>query len=358
MRTIFLSFTIAESSVSDYFSELSNRLAAEFQVIIITDGKKVRPEGISSKIKIFKWPSKRPTNWSDLRFLIQMVKRYRPEIMLSVFGSVNMFLIVGFLLGVKTRIAWSRTISAQFASKKSLQMRKKYVYKLATHIFANSKATKLDLVQNFGVPEIKIEVVYNAVKQPLDRTNNIIKNKIVYVGRMHPSKGVLTLLQAMPLVISKFPDVNLVLVGGELEGKEIKDLKAKAEVLEIGKSISFLGNRPKICVLEEFSEAYCTVVPSLVEAFGFVVIESFSVKTPVVGSNTSGIAEIVRDGKDGFLFEPGNSEDLAFNLIKLLGNPELRKNFSEGCYQRFLEEFEIKKSTQKLVLKISDLASV
>jgi len=107
--------------------------------------------------------------------------------------------------------------------------------------------------------------------------------------------------------------------------------------------------------LEEFSGAYLAVVPSLVEAFGFVVIESFSVKTPVIGSRTSGIAEIVRDGRDGLLFEPGNSLDLAAKVVKVFKDPALRKNFSENCYQRFLNKFEVNKATGKLASHISEL---
>ncbi len=357
MKTIFLSFTIADSSVSDYFVELSNKLAEEFKVIIITDSSAEQQTNLSSEIEILKWPSRRPTGWKDFEFLIQKVRSYRPEIMISVFGSVNLFLIVGFLLRVKNRIAWSRTISTQFSSKKSLQLRKKFIYKLATKIFANSEATKTDLVYNFGVWENKVEVVYNAVKEPVIGTTEVKRLKIVYVGRMHPSKGVSTLIEAMPLVISKFPEANLVLIGGDLTGKEIKDLQRSAMKLGINDNISFLGNQSKGKVLKEFSTAYLTVVPSLVEAFGFVVIESFSVKTPVVGSNTSGIAEIIRDGKDGFLFEPGNPEDLASKVIELFGDSELRQYFTENCHQRFSEGFEVQKNTRKLALKISNLTN-
>ena len=355
MKTIFLSFSISDSSVSDYFIELSNKLSEEFRVIIITDSIKNKHLPLSPQIETFKWPSRRPTKWKDFRFLFQKVRKYRPELMLSVFGAVNLFLMIGFLLQVRNRIAWCRTISKQFPQKKSLHLRKKYVYKLATEIFANSKATKLDLVENFGVQKSKVEVIYNAVKEPMIGTIKVDSQKILYVGRMHASKGVRTLLEAMPLVIMEFPQIKLELVGEDRQGKEIACLRERVEELGIGENIFFLGNQPKEKVLEEFSGAYFTVVPSLVEAFGFVVIESFSVKTPVIGSNTSGIAEIIRDGKDGFLFDPGNSEDLASKMIKLLRNHDLRYDFSQSCYQRFKEKFEVMQSTEKLASKIFDL---
>ena len=357
MKTIFLSFSIADSSVSDYFIELSNRLSKEFEVIIITDHQDKDVLHISPEIKIFKWPSRRPTKWKDFIFLKEKVRQFKPEMMISIFGAVNLFLLTGFLLRIKHRIAWIRTISSQFPGSKSLHLRKKYVYKLATKIFANSKATKLDLVEKFGVQDTKVEVIYNAVKKPVVGTTKVNRQKIIYVGRMHASKGVRTLIEAMHLVLIEFPDIKLSIIGGDLEGKEIENLRNRAEELEISESIFFTGNHSKQRVLEEFSEAYLTVVPSIVEAFGFVVIESFSVKTPVIGSKTSGIAEIIRDGKDGFLFEPENSQDLASKIIKMLKDARLRDVMSESCHKHFLEEFEVEKSTRKLAAKISDLVN-
>lgn len=355
MKTIFLSFSIANTSVSDYFIELSNKLSEEFRVVIITDSIKDHQVAISSEIDIFKWPSRRPTKWKDFKFLIQKVKEYRPEMMISMFGSINIFLVVGYLFGVKHRISWARTISTQFQTKKNLLIRKKIMYKLATKIIANSNATKRDLMENFGVREGKIEVCYNAVKEYPLENHQVQKNKMLFVGNMWPSKGVDTLLHSMPVILVQFPEIKLTLVGGSLNGSRIKNLQKKAASLNISDNIVFIGSQPKERVLKEFSSAYVTVVPSVVEAFGFVVIESFSVKTPVIGSKTSGIAEIIRDGKDGFLFEPKNAADLSSKILTLLRDEGLRKEFSENCYARFSGEFEVGSATTIVSRKLKEL---
>ncbi|GHA50337.1 hypothetical protein GCM10007103_33850 [Salinimicrobium marinum] len=355
MKTIFLSFSIANTSVSDYFIELSNKLSEEFRVIIITDSVKDHQIPISFKIEIFKWPSRRPTKWKDFKFLIQKVKEYRPDMMISMFGSINIFLVVGYLFGVKYRIPWARTISTQFQTKKNLLIRKKILYKLATKVIANSNATKRDLRENFGVRDSKIEVCYNAVKEYPLENHQVQRNKILYVGNMWPSKGVDTLLEAMPAVLKKFPEIKLTLIGGSLKGSRIKQLQKKAVEFNISKNVVFAGSQSKERVLKEFSSAYLAVVPSVVEAFGFVLIESFSVKTPVIGSNTSGIAEIIRDGKDGFLFEPKNEVDLSEKILKLLKDEGLRQEFSKNCYARFKEEFEVESATTIVFEKLKQL---
>ena len=330
-------------------------MSEEFRVIIFTDCVDAHQVEISSEVKIFKWPSRRPTKWKDFNFLIQKVKEYRPEVMISMFGSINIFLVVGYLFGVKHRIPWARTISTQFQTKKNLLIRKKIMYKLATKIIANSNATKRDLMENFGVREGKIEVCYNAVKDYLIENTQVQRNKILFVGNMWPSKGVDTLLDSMPAILEQFPEIKLTLIGGSLKRSRIKQLQKRAASLNISHNIVFIGSQPKERVLKEFSSAYLTVVPSVVEAFGFVVIESFSVKTPVIGSNTSGIAEIIRDGKDGFLFEPKNAADLSSKILILLRDEGLRKEFSKNCYARFSGEFEVGGATTIVSRKLKEL---
>lgn len=340
MKTIFLSFTLKNSSVAEFFIELSNQLALNNRVIIITYAVEKNNFYISPEIEVIKWPSKRPTKFKDFLFLSKLVKKHEPEAMIANFGAVNMFLMVGYLLGVKQRIAWYHTLSAQLEKRKILQFRKTIFYKMATNIVANSKAAKDDLIKNFEVEKSKVKVIYNAVKEPV-LLNNVIPYKLVYAGRMHFTKGVETLINAMPFVISKFPLVNLTLLGDDLKGEHIKKHIERLEVLEVQNNVNFIGNQSKNKVLEQFSSAYLTIVPSVVEAFGYVVIESFSVKTPVIGSNTSGIAEIIRDDCDGLLFEVNNHRDLADKINLLLGNPELREQFSNNCFERFLENFEV-----------------
>src|SRR5690606_31878150 len=119
--------------------------------------------------------------------------------------------------------------------------------------------------------------------------------------------------------------------------------------LQVSKNVEFIGNQGKKRIMKEFSSSNVTVVPSIEEAFGYVVIESFSARTPVIGSNTTGIAEIIRNNMDGFLFEVGNSSDLAEKIIALRKDQVLRKNFSDNCYFRFKEKFEIKSSTRAFI---------
>ena len=82
------------------------------------------------------------------------------------------------------------------------------------------------------------------------------------------------------------------------------------------------------------------VVPSITEAFGFVTIEAMSVKTAVIGSDTSGIAEIIRNEQDGLLFEPRNDTDLFQQMKRLLLDENFTIELAENGYQRFMSTYE------------------
>jgi len=354
MKTIFLTFTISNSSLTEFFLVLCNKLTTKHKVVIITDKLEPHDFYVSPDIAIYTWPSSRPTTFNDFWFLYKKVLQYKPETMISMFGAVNMFLLVGFLLRVKNRIAWSHSLFAKTNESKNLDLRKKYIFKLATMSITNSNSTKQDLMKNFAVPEHKISVVYNAVRAG-EINPDYDPNKILYVGSLHYAKGVDTLIAAMPQVIKQFPEVQLTLVGGYLHGNAIKNYREQIKNLNIENNVECVGRLSKQMVVKAFSEAYLSVVPSFLEAFGFVVIESFSVGTPVVGSDTSGIAEIIRDGKDGLLFEPGNVNELAEKIIMVLGNKNLRAEFSRNCQERFHEQFEIDTATNRLCTKINSL---
>jgi glycosyltransferase involved in cell wall biosynthesis len=74
-----------------------------------------------------------------------------------------------------------------------------------------------------------------------------------------------------------------------------------------------------------------------------------------VGSRTTGIAEIVRDGRDGLLFEPGNAAQLAGCILTMLNGEALRRRMGEAAKARFLEAFELEKVTTGVAAFLSGL---
>ncbi len=345
-KTIFLSFSLGEGSVSDYFVALANVFSKEYKVVIFSDKPKPEHLILSEDIEIKHWISKRPTTFKDAKFLYQNIKKYKPTMSISIFGSVNIFLIVGFLAGIKNRIAWIRTLTTQFPQKKSLLFRKTLVYKLATNIIANSNATKQDAILNYGIPEDKIRVLPNSVKDNYEFVPLLEQNPktITYVGRLHPSKGVETLIKSFASVSKNYPDFILEIIGN---GQEEVKLKALATSLHISDRVNFIGGLPKQKVLEKFKNTYIAVIPSISEAFGFTVIEAMSMKTLVIGANNTGIKETILHDETGFLFATGDDNDLTEKIITAIENPDKRNQLATAGYARFQKNYESDMATQR-----------
>lgn len=346
-KTIFISFSLGNTSISDYYISLAEKFKKDYQIVVFSDVELNETVSIPDDIIIKYWPSKRPTKLADGLFLYENIKKYRPIMTISVFGSVNIFLLVGFLCRVKVRVAWISTISTHFKQKKSLLYRKSFIYRLATNVIANSLATKEDAMKNYHVSASKIKVLPNSVKNLYSEISQVQDDNcktIVYVGRLYSQKGVDVLIKAFSQVCSQFQDFKLIILGG---GEEEKKLKELVNDLKIDQYVVFKGNKPKAEVLSTFKKSYLAVIPSLSEGFGFTVIEAMSMKTMVIGSNNTGIKEIIQDNKTGFLFETSNENDLAEKIIKVIKQPALRDELALNGFEHFQKNYETNIATER-----------
>jgi glycosyltransferase involved in cell wall biosynthesis len=136
----------------------------------------------------------------------------------------------------------------------------------------------------------------------------------LFVGRLTPEKGVATLLEAWRRLDGRFP---LKIVG---DGPLIEEVSQAAAALP---GIEFLGRRPLAEFYDLAGRASFFVFPSTwYEGFPRVIMECFARGAPIVASAIGPIAELVTDGVTGVHFRPGDSEDLAAKVARLLAQPD------------------------------------
>jgi glycosyltransferase involved in cell wall biosynthesis len=203
----------------------------------------------------------------------------------------------------------------------------------ATRMIAISEQTKRDWVAR-GYAADAIEVVYNGIdpeqfapqddRGALRRALGLPLDGLIvgYAGRLHPVKGVETLLESFSL-ISRERNSHLVIAGrpAEMHGaggvpsdylRELQDLAAR---LEIGPAVTWIDHQRDMPAL--LGACDVMVLPSLwSEPFGRVVIESMACRTPIVASRVGGISEILTGEFAGWLFEAGRPDDLAARLLE------------------------------------------
>ena len=175
-------------------------------------------------------------------------------------------------------------------------------------------------VVDFGIAEKKVEVVYN-FSDNLNNSPDIQEESgyILYFGRLSKEKGIDVLLKALTLTKSK---INAIIIGS---GPEEEDLKKMAENLDLKDRVKFLGYKSGEELKDYVNKAKMIAMPSIwAENMPFSLIEALQAGKIVIASNTGGMPELVKDGETGFLFENGNSQDLA-NKIDEIDNYDLEK---------------------------------
>lgn len=185
---------------------------------------------------------------------------------------------------------------------------------------------------------------------------------ILFVGRLEPRKGVDVLFEAFERLFMRCPAARLTVVGQEMQHTELGMTYREAfeyrarEVPALADAVSFLGvvEDDRLAGLYSASQVVCT--PSRFESFGLVNVEAMSFGKPAVTTSAGGPAEIVRDGIDGLLVEPGDPVALAVALEKMLSDTELRRRMGEAARRRFEERYELSVVVGRLAAVYEDVA--
>jgi glycosyltransferase involved in cell wall biosynthesis len=129
----------------------------------------------------------------------------------------------------------------------------------------------------------------------------------------------------------------------------------KVEQLGLGSKITFLGGTENKKALDFISQSTMFVLPSVIAPNGdrdgipTALIESMYLKIPVIGSRISGIPELIDDGINGFLAEPGDVNQIAEKMNKLISDKLLRDRMGKEAREKIKKEFNIENSTNKLI---------
>ncbi len=165
------------------------------------------------------------------------------------------------------------------------------------------------------------------------------------VGRLEAEKGHRCFLEAALLLPPPFDNCRFWIVGdGSLAG----ELREYASELGIAGRVAFLGLRNDIPDL--LARMDLVVVPSFSEACPLSLLEAMSMGKPCVASNLDSIREIVADGRDGLLVEPGDPKDLAAKIAYLLGHPADAQKLGEAAALTAAGKFDARLMTEKLTL--------
>lgn len=156
---------------------------------------------------------------------------------------------------------------------------------------------------------------------------------ILGVGRLIRWKGFEYLIKALPLVLRKFPDSKVIIIGS---GPEEETLKMLVKKLKIEKKVFFIGHVSTSELSSAYASADVFVSPSITystgerEGLGNVILEALASGVPVIASRSGGIVDLIDGRSTGLLFEEKNIKNIAKKISFLLSNKMERDNFSKN----------------------------
>jgi phosphatidylinositol alpha-1,6-mannosyltransferase len=229
------------------------------------------------------------------------------------------------------------------------QMRRQAL-RSASLVLSPSQATADFVTSLQGVPRKNIRVLPWGLDPDFDlKPSNLSAAKlpenfpegrvILTVGRWLATeryKGMDTLIQALPRLLLRWPQLQLALVGS---GDDREWLEQIAKKSGVGSHVHFLTDLSQNELSACYAAAEIFALPSSGEGFGFVYLEAMARAKPVIGGAHGGAPEVIQDGVTGYLVQHGDPIQLATSLDALLADPERAREMGKRGRERLEKEF-------------------
>ena len=216
-------------------------------------------------------------------------------------------------------------------------------------IITVSTQTKNALIQKYGVKPERVNVVYNGVApnyiDSIDVTQKY-RNSIIFVGRLAPHKHVDELIKVIELLKKDFKDIHLKIIGNGIEKDNLTKI---VNDLNLNDHIDFLSDLEYGKVIKEMKRSSILVLPSTREGFGMVLAEANACSVPVIAYKSGGVVEVIENGKNGFLVEPHDINELSDKIRFLLLNEDIRKDMGNYGRKKVQKSFDWKKIVDEII---------
>lgn len=296
---------------------------------------------------------------------IKTIKEYDPDIILTFAGTNEVTAIAKKLLFIKIPLLMSehsvmtRVINDKYNGidrviKKFLT---KALYSQANKIIVPAMIAKTDLVKNIGIDDNAITIIPNPVDTDkidsckVSYTKDAAIKRVGFVGNLSPEKNVECLLSAFHLLLKTSREsVELQIVGDGVERNQLTEL---TRTLQIESLVHFEGfQKNPIKYIQAFD---VLVLPSKSEVLPCVIFEAMYCGIPVVTSNWEGCKDVFKNGEDCLVVELDNSQELAYAILKVLSQKDLREKLLFNGKKKAMEMYApvIVEKYEKLIASLA-----
>lgn len=176
------------------------------------------------------------------------------------------------------------------------------------------------------------------------------KKILLDVGRIDPVKNQIWLLRQIPMLLTRFPNLVVMFIGGISDKNYFQDFEREKHKLGISQSVMVIPglapDNPLLAGLYQMANAL--ILPSLAESFGTVILEAWAAKTIVLSSQTPGPSQLIDHGKTGWLFDLNNPASFHHLLEKCLTEQQLREKMCSQAEEVLNKHYHVRIHAERL----------
>jgi glycosyltransferase involved in cell wall biosynthesis len=208
----------------------------------------------------------------------------------------------------------------------------------------------------YGCPPNKITIIPNGVDTSEYSPIGIEENDhmLLWCGRFIQQKGLDTLITAMKIVNEKDPKVKLIMTG---DGPLLPKIYRQVQKSGLSNNVALLGRVPRKDIAVLMNRASVFVLPSLYEGMPYVLLEAMACGKPVIGTNISGINDIICNRYNGLIVPPKDSHRLSMAILELINEKQYRRKLGQNARNLMVEKYSWNAVTNLIEQAYYDISS-
>lgn len=262
--------------------------------------------------------------------------------------------------GMLLNIPFSVTTHAQDIFVSENDERLSELLKNAQIVFTISHFNRVFLTRRFGdFPDNKLRVTHLGLEPkflPLrEKSSSEIPIVMCVASGLVPKKGVEVLLQACGVLHERNISFKCVIAGTDQSGDRLEYFRKEVSEYKLDGIVELRGLMPSNKVLEAVSTSTLFVLPSVeapngdMDGIPVALMEAMGIGVPTISTKLTGIPELIEDGVNGILTTPGDHEELADAIEKLLADPDLAEALGLRGRKKVLKDFTVDRYTDDLI---------
>jgi glycosyltransferase involved in cell wall biosynthesis len=303
--------------------------------------------------------------WSQLALLVKVLRqtvRGRAQIVhIHTCALFSFWRDVGHALAVRMlgrKVIWhihDGTFAAFLGEGPALKRRLiRWALRMGSAVIVLSEISRRSLAPLAA--GLRWRVVPNGVavpEQPARQTDSTVR--FLFLGNLTRRKGAFDLVDAAEAAFKQGASAEFHLAGGEVEPGQRDELLRHIKGLSCRECIRLLGVLAGAAKERALAESHCVVLPSYAEGLPMAILEGMAYGRAIIATRVGAIPELITDGREGFLIEPGDVSALAERMTRLSDDAHLARRMGLAARERVERDHSLEVMVQRIAAIYSEV---